>query len=92
MFVECLTVDLESERLQLFRWMSTVPYNTHHKTIGKDFLPNSGLWLQQKTEFIEWMKSSVSSILWLHGIRQFCLDLPRDPDMTNLSRSWIRKE
>lgn len=91
-FVECLTADSESERQQLFRWLSVVPHNTHHKTIGKDFLPNSGLWLQQKTEFIEWRKSSVSSILWLHGIRQFYLDLLRDPDMTNLLRSWIRKE
>ncbi|KAI9853467.1 MAG: hypothetical protein M1824_001230 [Vezdaea acicularis] len=56
------------ERLEIFRWMSTVPHRSHHENTGNDFLPQSGQWLLQKREFIEWRQSSVSSILWLHGI------------------------
>lgn len=69
--VNILTLVLESERRELFKWMSQIPYKTHHKTVGKNLLPKSGLWLQQKTDFIQWRKSSSSSILWLHGIRKF---------------------
>ncbi|KAI9771411.1 MAG: hypothetical protein M1839_002801 [Geoglossum umbratile] len=58
----------KSERLACFQWMSTIPHRIHHKTMVKDCLPGLGGWLFEKTEFIEWRKSSVSSILWLHGI------------------------
>jgi hypothetical protein len=64
-------MDQESERQKLFQWMSVIPYKSHHMAMGERFLSGSGAWLQQKTEFIEWRKSSVSSILWLHGIRKF---------------------
>jgi len=33
-------------------------------------LPNSGAWLLQNREFIGWRNSSVSSVLWLRGIRK----------------------
>ncbi|MCJ1269051.1 hypothetical protein MMC22_008939 [Lobaria immixta] len=58
----------QSERQDVFKWMSQIPYPTHHKTMGKDLLSESGLWLLQKLEFTQWRKSSSSSILWLHGI------------------------
>lgn len=69
--VNALTLVLESERLEVFKWMSQIPFKTHHRTMGKDLLPKSGLWLLQKIEFIQWRKSSSSSIIWLHGIRKF---------------------
>lgn len=65
-----LISDAESERLGMFKWLSETPHTTHHKAMGKEFLPHSGNWLLQKKEFIEWTKESSSSILWLHGIRE----------------------
>ena len=64
-----MLINTGEERLEIFRWLSTVPHRSHHENTGNDFLPQSGQWLLQKGEFIEWRKSSVSSILWLHGIR-----------------------
>ena len=58
----------ENQRLKLFDWLSTVPYQTHHRTMGRDFSEGSCKWLRQSPEFMEWRKSSVSSVLWLHGI------------------------
>jgi hypothetical protein len=62
---------IEAKRQELSRWLSTVPCNAHHKEMGVGFLPYSGRWLIQKKEFVEWRKSSVSSVLWLRGIRKF---------------------
>ncbi|MCJ1352386.1 MAG: hypothetical protein MMC33_002370, partial [Icmadophila ericetorum] len=58
----------KSERLELFQWLSTIPHITHHKTTGNDWMASSGQWLLRNKEFIIWRKSSVSSVLWLHGI------------------------
>jgi len=58
----------ESQRLKVFEWLSTIPYISHHRSKEKILMPESGMWLMEKPEFIEWMDSSTSSILWLHGI------------------------
>ncbi|KAH0536068.1 hypothetical protein FGG08_007034 [Glutinoglossum americanum] len=58
----------ELERERVFQWMSNVPYMNHHKAKVKDCLPGSGRWLFENEKFIEWRKSSASSIMWLHGI------------------------
>jgi len=63
--------NLETERRELFRWISEVPYKDHHQLIGKDFLPKSGQWLLQKETFIEWRNARSSSVFWLLGIRMF---------------------
>ncbi|KAN0072796.1 hypothetical protein V8E54_008910 [Elaphomyces granulatus] len=49
-------------------WLSTIPYEQHHQNVRKDRLNGSGLWLLGKPKFTDWRLSSVSSILWLHGI------------------------
>ena len=56
------------ERKKVFRWMSEIEYKSHHEDLSKGLLPNSGQWLLDHKLFIEWGQSSVSSILWLHGI------------------------
>jgi nucleoside-triphosphatase THEP1 len=56
------------ERLKIFDWLSSVPYMSHHRSKVKVLLPGSGKWLLRKPEFLEWMSTSTSSILWLHGI------------------------
>lgn len=63
-------VKLENERREIFQWVSKVRFKSHHRSIGSDILDYSGQWLRHKAEFIEWRKSSISSILWLHGIRK----------------------
>jgi nucleoside-triphosphatase THEP1 len=56
------------ERLRIFDWLSSIPYMSHHRSKVKVLLPGSGRWLLRKPQFLEWMNSSTSSILWLHGI------------------------
>ena len=56
------------ERRGLLTWLSRIPYREHHDMAYRDVLPDTGLWLLQKAEFLSWRTSSSSSILWLHGI------------------------
>ena len=56
------------ERLKIFDWLSSVHYTSHHRSKSSSLLPGSGEWLLRKPKFIEWLRSSSSSILWLHGI------------------------
>jgi SpoVK/Ycf46/Vps4 family AAA+-type ATPase len=58
----------ENERLRIFEWLTSIEYSNHHRTKTKMLLPDSGKWLLRKKEFQNWMASSNSSILWLHGI------------------------
>ncbi|KAF2751050.1 hypothetical protein M011DRAFT_396327, partial [Sporormia fimetaria CBS 119925] len=57
-----------NERAQIIRWLSTVPVSLHHKTVGKTFLPGSCDWFLRLPAFVDFEKSSVSTVLWLHGI------------------------
>ncbi|RDW66000.1 hypothetical protein BP6252_09635 [Coleophoma cylindrospora] len=58
----------ESDRELIFKWLSDVEFHAHHASKAKTLLQDSCLWLFDKPQFQEWRKSSVSSILWLHGI------------------------
>lgn len=58
----------KEERKEVFRWMSEIQYKTHQEDLSRDLLQDSGRWLLETQTFIEWGQSSVSSILWLHGI------------------------
>ena len=59
---------LDEERLEILKWLSEVPYERHHSFFNSIRNPETGKWLLEKKEFINWMKSTSSSILWLHGI------------------------
>ena len=58
----------KKERRKILAWLSSVQYREHHKTSYNAVMPGSGAWLQKKPEFVDWKSSSVSSILWIHGI------------------------
>ncbi|OCK92067.1 uncharacterized protein K441DRAFT_615385, partial [Cenococcum geophilum 1.58] len=58
----------DSEREKILQWISNVPYMNHHRARLKDCLPGSGRWLFKNEKFVQWRKSSVSSLIWLHGI------------------------
>jgi hypothetical protein len=63
--------DAESRRHQttaILKWLSTVPYPAHHRLALEGVLKGSTTWFLKTNEFMEWERSSSSSILWLHGI------------------------
>ena len=60
---------MEKERLEILLWLSNVQYKQHHRSISETLLEGTGSWLLAKRQFVEWRNSSVSSVLWLHGIR-----------------------
>ena len=61
---------LKEDRKAILKWLSDVQYRKHHQTLSKGLLQGTGAWLLNKCEYVEWRNSSVSSILWLHGIRE----------------------
>ena len=62
--------EMKEERLEILQWLSAVHYEKHHQSISKALLKGTGSWLLGKPQFVEWRTSSVSSVLWLHGIRR----------------------
>ena len=60
----------KEDRLAILKWLSDVQYRTHHQTLSKGLLEGTGTWLLNKREYVEWRNSSVSSVLWLRGIRE----------------------
>ncbi len=61
---------MKDERRRILQWLSVVQYKKHHQSISKGLLEGTGLWLSERPQFVEWRNSSVSSVLWLHGIRR----------------------
>jgi hypothetical protein len=56
------------DRNKILQWISTTPYSLHHQAVRKDRLLDSGDWMLRNARFKEWMESSSSATLWLHGI------------------------
>jgi hypothetical protein len=60
-----------TKKLEILGWISKMPYTQHHETVRKGRLENSGLWLFDQLDYVKWRKSRSSSLLWLHGIREY---------------------
>ena len=58
----------ESQYLQLLRWLSPVPFSSHHKRHSESRIPGSGQWLLDHHRYRDWRNTSSSSIFLLHGI------------------------
>ncbi|KAL2835343.1 hypothetical protein BJY01DRAFT_252764 [Aspergillus pseudoustus] len=56
------------KRTKILQWLSTEPYQKHHKLARLDFLSGTGAWLLADPVYKKWKNESASSILWLHGI------------------------
>ena len=56
-----------SKRIEILRWVSPQPYMEHHKQVSKHTLSGTGRWLLEDSTYAQWLKSSTSSLLWLHG-------------------------
>ena len=61
---------LETERVAILEWFSTIPYKEHHDHASEDRVAGTGQWLFQREEFTNWQQSAKSEIFWLHGIRK----------------------
>jgi hypothetical protein len=55
-------------RRKIFDWLSSVRYKVQHLTERKNRLPESGRWMFESPEYQNWMESSISGTLWLHGM------------------------
>ena len=58
----------DSERQEILRWLSPIPYIQHHVQSRTDILEGTGSWFLNDHRLIQWGSSSLSSILWLRGI------------------------
>ena len=70
--ISCINCDsVDSKRIDILRWFSTVPYQSHHDLACEGRVAQTGEWLFKRKEFVGWQDSKTSAILWLHGIRKF---------------------
>ncbi|KAH7192809.1 ankyrin repeat-containing domain protein [Fusarium flagelliforme] len=53
---------------EMMCWMSSISVNTHLRAAQQAALPDTGRWLLESTEFINWRDSSSSEYLWIYGI------------------------
>jgi hypothetical protein len=70
------------EREDLLGWLSKIHYNVHHRHNLQGILVHSGDWLINEPSFIQWRDSSQTSVLWLHGIREYVLCSDEVPGLT----------
>ena len=61
-------VSREKEHLGLLRWLSSIPYVSHHKRHSNNRMPSSCGWFLRNTRYTDWRRTSESSIFLLHGI------------------------
>ena len=60
--------DDETKRIKILDWLSPLPYTQHHIYSRRNKLKGTGQWFLDDNCVRQWRESSVSSILWLHGI------------------------
>ena len=58
----------EAGRREVLRWISPIPYIGHHNQAKSDVLPGTGAWFLKDEKVLSWLRSSSSSMMWLHGI------------------------
>lgn len=66
----------DAERTEILKWLSKVEYAKHHLNASEGRVEGTGEWLFGKKKFLDWRKSSASTILWLRGIRKI-LTIPK---------------
>ncbi|KAI5809183.1 hypothetical protein BZA77DRAFT_292299 [Pyronema omphalodes] len=58
----------DRDRSSTLRWISSIPYISHHKRISEGRLDGTAEWLFERQEYEDWMSSSESKLLLLRGI------------------------
>ena len=64
----------EYQRQKILQWLSTISYTSQHSLASRNLLENSGLWLLNHKQFVDWEDSPDSSVFWLHGSSKLVLD------------------
>lgn len=60
----------DETRRKLLEWISTTKHDQKHSTVRKNRAENTGSWLIQREEYLQWRDdTSSSSILWCPGIQ-----------------------
>ena len=57
----------QEDQADLIRWLSDIPYASHHAQMRKNLVVNSGQWLIESPRFKAWRKLSKPASMWLHG-------------------------
>ncbi|KAH8147314.1 uncharacterized protein LAJ45_08792 [Morchella importuna] len=58
----------DSERTELLKWVTPVPYEQHHRSAAHARTDGTGAWLFESTVFREWRDSNSSTLIRLHGM------------------------
>ncbi|XEV04385.1 hypothetical protein FSHL1_009672 [Fusarium sambucinum] len=53
----------------IVEWLSACSYQLHHESVFKKVLPGSGEWIINHHYYQDWMSSTSSSALFIHGVR-----------------------
>lgn len=80
------------ERERILDWLSEIPYQKHFTQVYKKVIRNTGKWLFESQDFLDWQNSSTSQVLWLHGIMgsgKSCLTFVRRFKLAKLHSSSL---
>ncbi|KAI2620989.1 hypothetical protein GGS26DRAFT_594681 [Hypomontagnella submonticulosa] len=55
--------------IEVLEWLSTSPFLLHHKSVSDALMPGSGIWITRHSAFCDWLESTSSSTLLIHGVR-----------------------
>ena len=58
----------ENFRLEILNWLSTIPYQRHHKSAFGEVLKGTGSWFLEDSAYQNWKDGDESAVLWVHGI------------------------
>ncbi|MCJ1450686.1 hypothetical protein MMC28_001019 [Mycoblastus sanguinarius] len=58
----------KDHRLKVLEWLSSIPYERHHKKALDEVLHGTGLWFLEDEEYRHWRDSDQNAVLWVHGI------------------------
>ena len=58
---------IELKRHKILNWISKLPYQDAHINNVRKREKNTCGWLRKKKNFLSWMNSSASRVLWVHG-------------------------
>ncbi|KAF4953033.1 hypothetical protein FGADI_6303 [Fusarium gaditjirri] len=54
---------------RIVEWLSTCSYQLHHDSVSNKVMPGSGEWVTNHPNYQNWMSSTSSSTLFIHGVR-----------------------
>lgn len=76
-------------KTETLNWISTIYVGSTHATAqNKAFIDNPGAWIYEEPEFVSWMSSQTSLILWLRGDSEYYVHFGRISSRLPLPFNW----